>query len=140
MYTTNYSYIFSQLCLRSARQNIFIVQSFKYDYWFGKSVGRWLVDLIKTFSKIAKNTKSLSRCQLYSYFDKHIFGRYQYGFCKKFSAKHASLLMIAKINFVYDNKNCSREQKNIANFIKRKRTHTRIFTKSGSCTKIYCMS
>ena len=51
-------------------------------------------------------SKIYERClysQLYDYFDKNIFSKYQCGFRKGFSTQHALLFMIEKMKIVRDN-------------------------------------
>ena len=42
--------------------------------------------------------------QLYDYFDRNIFSKYQCGFCKGFSTQHALLVMTEKMEIARDNK------------------------------------
>ena len=42
--------------------------------------------------------------QLYDYFDRNIFSKYQCGFCKGFSTQHALLVMTEKMKIARDNK------------------------------------
>ena len=42
--------------------------------------------------------------QLYDYFDRNIFLKYQCGFCKGFSTQHALLVMTEKMEIARDNK------------------------------------
>ena len=60
-----------------------------------------LISILSTVSKI--HERSLYN-QLYDYFDKNIFSKYQCGFCKGFSTQHALLLMLEKMKIARDRK------------------------------------
>ena len=59
---------------------------------------------ISILSNVSKIYKRCLYSQLYNYFDKNIFSKYQYGFRKGFSTQHALLVMIEKIKIASDNK------------------------------------
>ena len=61
----------------------------------------------RPISILSNVSKIYERClysQKYHYFDKNIFSKYQCGFHKGFSAKHALLVMIENIKIARDNK------------------------------------
>ena len=60
--------------------------------------------LISILSNISKIYERCLYSQLYDYFDKNIFSKYQCGFRKGFSTQHALLVMIEKMKSARDNK------------------------------------
>ena len=55
------------------------------------------------FHNVSKIYEKCLYSQLYNYFDKNIFWKYQSGYCKGFSTQHALLLMIEKMKTAHDN-------------------------------------
>ena len=72
-----------------------------------KNDGRADKSNYRPISILSNVSKIYERClysQKYHYFDKNIFSKYQCGFHKGFSAKHALLVMIENIKIARDNK------------------------------------
>ena len=59
---------------------------------------------ISILSNVSKIYEKYLYSQLYDYFDKNIFWKYQCGFCKDFRTQHAILVMIEKMKNDRDNK------------------------------------
>ena len=59
---------------------------------------------ITILSNVLKINQICLYSQLYKYFDKNIFSKYQCGFRRDFSTRHALLAMIENINIVRENK------------------------------------
>ena len=59
---------------------------------------------ISVLSNVSKIYEKYLYSQLYDYFDKNIFWKYQCGFCKDFRTQHAILAMIEKMKNDRDNK------------------------------------
>ena len=59
---------------------------------------------ISILSNVSKIYERFLFSQLYDYFDKNIFSKYQCGFRKGFSTQHALLVMIEKMRIARDNK------------------------------------
>ena len=59
---------------------------------------------ISILSIVSKLYERFLYSQLYDYFDKNIFSKYQCGFCKGFSTQHTLLVMIEKMKTARDNK------------------------------------
>ena len=72
-----------------------------------KNDGRADKSNYRPISILSNVSKLYERClynQLYDYFDKNIFSKYQCGFRKGFSTQHALLVMIEKMKIARDNK------------------------------------
>ena len=99
---------FSEFIYKSITEGNFIVDFKKAEVLpLYKNNGRADKSNYRAISILSNVSKPYERClysQLYDYFDKNIFSKYQCGFRKCFSTQHTLLVMIEKMKTARDNK------------------------------------